>query len=179
VYALTRYTVATGSEVSRPYVALFVLPFLLILILGAVTLDAGWVPSWLGARPMLRLGEWSFALYLVHKPIFLLTEQWNWWSQATGAFGDVVGFCGFCALVVGAAAMLYYGIERPLERALRRAPCHLVQLFVVASDPMSGDGHPAKRLRHRSGAGIGCRGMRTPVPTDAPGALDGGQAVSI
>ena len=137
VYALTRYTVSTGSDVSRPYVALLLLPFLLILILGAVTLDVSCGPSWFGARPMLRLGEWSFALYLVHKPIFLLTEQWNWWNQATGAFGDVAGFCGFCALVVGTAALLYYGVERPLERALRLAPAHFAQLPVVASKLMS------------------------------------------
>jgi peptidoglycan/LPS O-acetylase OafA/YrhL len=129
VYALTRYTVSTGSDVSRPYVALFVLPFLLILILGAVTLDVNGIPSWICARPMLRLGEWSFALYLVHKPIFLLTQQWNWWNQATGAFGDVAGFFGFCALTVGAAALLYYGVERPLERALRGTPDHLAQLW--------------------------------------------------
>jgi peptidoglycan/LPS O-acetylase OafA/YrhL len=131
VYALTRYTVSTGSDVSRPYVALFVLPFLLVLILGAVTLDVYRVPSWLGARPMLRLGEWSFALYLVHKPIFLLTEQWNWWNRATGALGDVVGFCGFCALVVCAAALLYYGVERPLERAFRRVPERLARLSLA------------------------------------------------
>jgi peptidoglycan/LPS O-acetylase OafA/YrhL len=137
VYALTRYTVSTGSDVSRPYVALLVLPFLLILILGAVTLDVSCVPSWLGAQPMLRLGEWSFALYLVHKPIFLLTEQWNWWNQATGAFGDVAGFCGFCVLVVGTAALLYYGVERPLERALRRAPEHFARLPVMASELVS------------------------------------------
>lgn len=122
VYAFTRYTVTTGSSVSRPYAALFALPFLVLLVLGAVTLDVRSVPSWVAARPMLRLGEWSFALYLVHKPIFLLTEQWNWWNQATGAFGDVVGFCGFCALAVIAAAIMYYGVERPLERALRRLP---------------------------------------------------------
>jgi peptidoglycan/LPS O-acetylase OafA/YrhL len=122
VLTFTRYTVSTGSSVSRPYVALIVLPFLVLLVLGAVTLDVRAVPSWLAARPMLRLGEWSFALYLVHKPIFLLTEQWNWWNQATGALGDVVGFCGFCTLAVAAAAVMYYGFERPLERALRRLP---------------------------------------------------------
>jgi peptidoglycan/LPS O-acetylase OafA/YrhL len=163
VYALTRYTVTTGSDVSRPYVALFVLPFLLILILGAVTLDVSSVPSLLGARPMLRLGEWSFALYLVHKPIFLLTEQWNWWNQATGALGDVVGLCSFCALIVGAAALLYYSVERPLERALRRAPDHLAQLLVVASDSVRGDGHLGRKVGRRYGANQRCRVRRPPA----------------
>jgi peptidoglycan/LPS O-acetylase OafA/YrhL len=151
VYAFTRYTVTTGSSVSRPYVALFVLPFLVLLVLGAVTLDVRSVPSWLAARPMLRLGEWSFALYLVHKPIFLLTEQWNWWNQATGAFGDVVGFCGFSALAVGAAASMYYGVERPLERALRRLPGDL--------SPMR-----SRRLRMRAEASVGSRASSSDAP---------------
>jgi peptidoglycan/LPS O-acetylase OafA/YrhL len=109
------------------------------------------VPSWLAARPMLRLGEWSFALYLVHKPIFLLTEQWNWWNQATGAFGDVVGFCGFSALAVGAAASMYYGVERPLERALRRLPGDL--------SPMR-----SRRLRMRAEASVGSRASSSDAP---------------
>jgi peptidoglycan/LPS O-acetylase OafA/YrhL len=138
VYALTRYTVSTGSSVSRPYAALLVLPFLVLLVLGAVTLDVDSVPSWLAARPMLRLGEWSFALYLVHKPIFFLTEQWRWWNQATGAVGDVIGFCGFCALVVAAAAALYYGVERPLERALRRLPDGISPILALAPRMVTG-----------------------------------------
>jgi peptidoglycan/LPS O-acetylase OafA/YrhL len=133
VYGLTRYTLSTGSSVSRPYAALLALPFLVLLVLGAVTLDLEGARSWLCARPMLRLGEWSFALYLVHKPIFLLTEQWNWWNQATGVFGDLVGFSGFCVLVIAAAAMLYYGVERPLERTLRRVPDSLGPAFLRAS----------------------------------------------
>jgi peptidoglycan/LPS O-acetylase OafA/YrhL len=176
VYSLTRYTVSTGSDVSRPYVALFVLPFLLVLILGAVTLDVNAVPSWLSARPLLRLGEWSFALYLVHKPVFLLTEQWNWWNRATGVFGDVAGFCGFCALIVGAAALLYYGVERPLERALRRAPEHLARLFVIASNPAWGDARPRRVMRHRPGANLACRVRRGSVSSSASSVIGGSEA---
>jgi peptidoglycan/LPS O-acetylase OafA/YrhL len=128
---------------------------------------------------LLRLGEWSFALYLVHKPIFLLTEQWNWWNRATGVFGDVAGFCGFCALIVAAAALLYYGVERPLERALRRAPDHLAQLFAMASNPVSGGVHPRRGLRHRRGANLGCRVRRATMSASAPGVIDGGEALSL
>lgn len=116
---VTDFTLRTGTELARPFVALLALPFLALAILGAATIDVTGHRWWLGSAPLRRLGEWSFALYLVHKPVFLLTTQeWNWWSDPSSV-GAIAGFVEFVALALGVAVALHYGIERPVERRLR------------------------------------------------------------
>jgi peptidoglycan/LPS O-acetylase OafA/YrhL len=120
VWGLTYSTRASGVALQRPFVALAVLPcFALMLAAGASRDVRGtW---WLGSRPLLRLGEWSFALYLVHKPAFLLTNQWGWWGAPRGV-ASLVAFLVYIGLTVAVAAVLHYLVEKPIERALRRLP---------------------------------------------------------
>ena len=46
----------------------------------------GW---WLGSAPLRRLGDWSFALYLVHAPALVLTARYGWWFNYGGLQGTV------------------------------------------------------------------------------------------
>ncbi|WP_051341740.1 acyltransferase family protein [Pseudonocardia spinosispora] len=112
---VTWSTVATGDTVSRPLVALLAIPFLILLLASSVTADMGTGRRWLARTPLVRLGEWSFALYLVHEPLFQVTQRWGWWGN--GAVTDLTIFL-LCA--TGLAAVLHYGVERPAERLLRR-----------------------------------------------------------
>lgn len=121
MYSLTRYTIDTGVAVQRPYVALLFIPFFLLLFWGCVSTELSGGRSWLATKPMLRLGEWSFALYLVHKPTFILTQQWGWWHNH-GGYSAVLSFAAFLALAVCVAACLCLCVERPIERRLRRLP---------------------------------------------------------
>lgn len=129
LWRLTAFTVRTGSAVSRPYVALLALPLFGLLLLAGATADLTGRRTGLSWWLPVRLGEWSFALYLVHKPLFLLTEGWGWWPSAGGLAGAADGLA-FVALAVALAAALHYSTERPLERYLRVWPVGLRQTSV-------------------------------------------------
>ncbi|HEX3791085.1 MAG TPA: acyltransferase [Pseudonocardiaceae bacterium] len=118
IWVLTDVTLRTGIDVDRPFVALCTLPLFALLLLGGASGDLGSGRGWLSWWLPLRLGEWSFALYLVHKPVFLLTTGWGWWGNSGGVEGAVV-FAAYLVVAIGAAAGLYYAAERPLERFLR------------------------------------------------------------
>jgi peptidoglycan/LPS O-acetylase OafA/YrhL len=118
MWRLTTFTERTGTAVSRPFVALLALPLFGLLLLAAATSDLDGQRTGLTWWLPLRLGEWSFALYLVHKPLFLLTLSWGWWPGAAGVADGV----GFVVLAVLSAAALHYLVERPIERYLRRWP---------------------------------------------------------
>jgi len=121
MYALTRHTIDTGVYTQRPYVALLFIPFFLLLFWGCVSTEMAGRRTWLATKPMLRLGEWSFALYLVHKPTFIFTNKWGWWHNH-GGYSAVLSFAAFLALAVCVAACLCLFVERPVERTLRRLP---------------------------------------------------------
>jgi peptidoglycan/LPS O-acetylase OafA/YrhL len=121
MWQLTTFTVHTGDAVARPFVALLALPLFSLLLLAAATSDLDGQRTGLSWWLPLRLGEWSFALYLVHKPLLLLTLTWGWWQQ-TGWLADGAAFTAFVALAVALAAVLHYLTERPIERYLRKWP---------------------------------------------------------
>lgn len=124
LWRLTAFTVRTGSAVSRPYVALLALPLFALLLLAGATADLAGRRTGLNWWLPVRLGAWSFALYLVHKPLFLLTE--DWWPSPGGLAGAMGGVV-FVAVAVALAAALHYCTERPLERYLRTWPVGLRQ----------------------------------------------------
>jgi peptidoglycan/LPS O-acetylase OafA/YrhL len=72
--------------------------------------------SW---RPLVFLGNASFAIYLLHAPLEL---WWEWIKEA--AFGeplrDLVEFPLYFALVLAVSIACYLFVERPLRRRLRR-----------------------------------------------------------
>jgi peptidoglycan/LPS O-acetylase OafA/YrhL len=118
-WIFTNFTVRTGTWVARPYVALLLLPFFALLLTASAAMDltpGGW---WLGSAPFVLLGEWSFALYLVHAPTLVVTAPWGWWDNPGGLLG-LADFLGFLALALALAAALHHLVEKPLDRRLRR-----------------------------------------------------------
>jgi peptidoglycan/LPS O-acetylase OafA/YrhL len=118
VAALTWLNVVVGGGVDRPFVALAAVPLFAVLLLACVSAELRSPHSWLTWRPLVLLGEWSFALYLVHKPLFLLTQRWGWWGNSGGLDG-ALQFVAFLALSTAVAAGAHYALEKPAERALR------------------------------------------------------------
>jgi peptidoglycan/LPS O-acetylase OafA/YrhL len=107
--------------VVRPLVALLAIPYFAVLLCASATRDTqpgGW---WLGSAPLRRLGDWSFALYLVHAPAMVLTARFGWWDNPGGLEG-LACLLAFLALILAVSATLHYLIEKPVERRLRRVP---------------------------------------------------------
>ena len=120
-WIMTSFTVRTGVPVVRPLVGLLAIPYFAALLTASATRDTqpgGW---WLGSAPLRRLGDWSFALYLVHAPAMALTARFGWWDNPGGLEG-LAYLLAFLALVIAASAALHYLVEKPVERHLRRVP---------------------------------------------------------
>jgi peptidoglycan/LPS O-acetylase OafA/YrhL len=118
IWAITNFTVRTGAPVARPFVALLAVPFFALLLLATATGDLRSPSRWLSSKPLLRLGEWSYALYLIHAPTLVFTARWGWWNNPGGLLG-LADLLGFLALCLTEAAILHYLVEKPVERGLR------------------------------------------------------------
>ncbi len=96
---------------------LMLLPFV-ALIAAVACADVERRASWLATGVMVRLGEASFALYLVHSAVIVLTAQ-----QPLGhRFLNGLPLAVHAVLLsVGAASVLHAAVERPLERRIRSA----------------------------------------------------------
>ncbi|MCX6586440.1 MAG: hypothetical protein NTX13_07660 [Acidobacteria bacterium] len=113
------------------------------MVSGAVIVGVlGWAGSWervllvpfvglvmglgaragaMGSRPMVRLGEASYSLYLLHLPL------WPWGMALNAATVqwpmDSWGFVVLCfGVSLGGAWAAYHYVEEPYRRALRGAP---------------------------------------------------------
>jgi peptidoglycan/LPS O-acetylase OafA/YrhL len=143
-FACTDYTVSTGQYLDRPFVALAVIPWLAVLLLAASTQDLRHVSSWLRSGLLVALGESSFALYLVHKPLYLFTSSFGWWRN-TGHLLATGRLILFIALALGTAAALHYWLEGPLDRLLRSLPDRIHRgrrLQPALAGGASGEGPP-------------------------------------
>ena len=114
VWASSNY----GWNPSRPWVAMLVLPVFASLVLTGATADIVGAASWLTSRPLQWLGATSFALYLVHQPLFRITQTWGWWP-ARHDLVSLAAFAAFLALALAVAGLLHHLVEKPLERRLR------------------------------------------------------------
>ncbi|GAA0370266.1 acyltransferase [Micromonospora gifhornensis] len=97
----------------------------ILVIAAAADADVRGRRSPLRSRPMVWLGEVSFAFYLVHvfviMTILRVTGDWGtglpgWWGPAA--------VIGFLALTLGLAALVHRFVEQPMMRRLapRRSP---------------------------------------------------------
>ena len=114
VWASSNY----GWNPSRPWVAMLALPVFASLVLTGATADIVGAASWLTSRPLQWLGATSFALYLVHQPLFRITQTWGWWPTRHDLVG-LAAFAAFLALALAVAGLLHHLVEKPLERRLR------------------------------------------------------------
>jgi peptidoglycan/LPS O-acetylase OafA/YrhL len=98
-----------------------VLPAVLLILGAAARSDLAGRASWLSHRRVVLLGEWSFALYLVH-PLVLQAIQRAWHVPVLSGASAVLGLLGFVVIATAVAAAAYYLVERPAERWLRGVP---------------------------------------------------------
>jgi len=102
---------------ARVMVVITLVPFAALLASVAHAEMAGGL-RWLRRPTVVRLGQWSFALYLVHWPLLIVAEHLHPY-----AFGSTVSaYTGLVVVVliaVGISGLLFTLVERPLERRLR------------------------------------------------------------
>lgn len=111
-----------------------------LIIAAAAQRDLGGRRTWIRSRPLVALGEWSYALYLIHATIIysLLAVV----GVQPRSFLNILWLVVVSAVCILAAAFLHHAIERPVERDLRR----LISLPPSQPD----EPHPAA---HAGGAG--------------------------
>jgi peptidoglycan/LPS O-acetylase OafA/YrhL len=109
-------------------VAVTVIPF--VLLIGAVAqADIRGHATILGHHWIVRLGEWSFAFYLVHV-LWIEAFERAVGSHFNGAAGRTAEVLILLALSTGTAALIYKLYERPVERRLR----HSIRRSALALD---------------------------------------------
>ncbi|WP_335612515.1 acyltransferase [Hyphomonas oceanitis] len=131
VAALVLYTTPTPRSLLWGRVGVFTLPCCALLY-GSVVMEQNRglrIPGW-----CVALGNWSYALYLVHTIIILglqrlsreaglrLPEGWKTWLvySEPGIVGNLVFVLAIFALSIPAAALAHIYIERPLLQLTRK-----------------------------------------------------------
>ena len=96
-----------------------VLPVLYgLVITAAAQLDLAGAPSFLRDRAMVRLGEWSYALYLIHATvIYALIKLIG--ARSSVQYTNVVWLVGVSVVCIVVSAALYRFFEYPVEAWLR------------------------------------------------------------
>lgn len=91
-----------------------------VLIAAAATADIAGRHSLVRHRALVRLGEWSFAFYLLHALVLKVADHLIGLSGRGPVF-ITVAVPLLLALSIAAAGALFIFLERPLERRLRGA----------------------------------------------------------
>ncbi len=109
-----------------------VLPLLYAtLIAAAAQLDFDGARSVLRTKPMVLLGQWSYALYLVHASVIYLLLDWYGFQQYEPVRSTL--WFGLVSVVsIAASAVLYTVIEHPVEQRLRQ----LQRTWIARRQPM-------------------------------------------
>ena len=103
-----------GAYINEIVTVLFAL-----LIATVATRDVEGRAGWMAARPLVALGEWSFAFYLIHATlIYPVRELWGY--QDGSYWRSLFWFVVLLGASIAASWALHSFLERPVERTLRR-----------------------------------------------------------
>lgn len=116
--SLIAFAVAASFSVSD-----YILVGLLALTVMGSAAAGGFMKRFLGGALMVWLGEISYSIYMVHFPVLIVLRRiyeamgYAQWSPSLQMAAYVATF----AIVIAAAALLYYVIEHPTRTRLRNA----------------------------------------------------------
>lgn len=117
-----------------------------LIVYAAAQRDVAGVRSILRSRPLVLLGQWSYALYLVHATVIYALIEITGYSHPS-ALANVLWLLAVTAVTIPISAALYHLFEHPAEqrlrplnpsRWLRRSPA--VVPAPVAPAPVEGGG---------------------------------------
>jgi peptidoglycan/LPS O-acetylase OafA/YrhL len=104
------------------FVELLALPFIAVLIASAARSDLRGRSSPFADRRLVKLGVWSYALYLVQYPCFLIIRAiWPGGLSRRQSVGSLEALAVLVGLIA-VAALAHHWIEAPWNERLRHAP---------------------------------------------------------
>ena len=117
--AFSRFGIAPGLlAIGNSFQKEILVMLLAALILAIALLDLRGGRSWMKAPWMVKLGEWSFAFYLVHATAMYFVMSIVG-AQPRG-FGNLIWYPPVFALALLGAWLLYRFVEHPLELRMRK-----------------------------------------------------------
>ena len=88
------------------------------LIFAVAARDIRGGRSLLRSKPLVALGQWSYAFYLVHATILYAIKEYHGIAGPIG-WANLTWYAGVLVLSIFASAVLYKFVEHPMERLLR------------------------------------------------------------
>lgn len=116
ILAVGTYIAAGFVPVYAMWVAIMLVPWML-LIWVAGSRDAGGHRSWLRWRPLVHLGEISYAFYLTHQ--LVIVAEGRIWRHLHLHLNQIEADAAALAIAIAIAELLWRFVECPLERRLR------------------------------------------------------------
>lgn len=101
--------------------AAMLLPALLVIAAGA-SQDVNGKRSIWATPPIVKLGQWSYALYLIHYMMVRLVERILPESFSANPLLASAAIVAFLALATSIAGLAFYAIETPAQKLLRARP---------------------------------------------------------
>jgi peptidoglycan/LPS O-acetylase OafA/YrhL len=120
VLAVVAWVVTPAAAPAFRVAAVTLVPFTMV-IAAAAHADLSGQESRLRCRPLVLLGEWSFAFYLLHE-LVLRTAARALDLQGLSPPAAALAVAATLVTAVAASAALFAFVERPLERRLRSSP---------------------------------------------------------
>jgi peptidoglycan/LPS O-acetylase OafA/YrhL len=118
------------------------LPAIALVIVSAGRADLSGAKTMWSRSFVVRLGQWSFALYLVHWPILGLLSKVG--SPKLDSLSTALATLGVLVLATAVAACAYYLLERPVERWIRGAATREPAELSASSAQSTESGSPAE-----------------------------------
>lgn len=113
--ALVAYAVSLFVPFHYTLDAVSVIPMALLIGSTALFESRGGV-SWLGSPVMRRLGEASFAFYLVHEIVILVVRTAIGWETQLGLLPGLLAVAVAFSVSLGMSFLLYHFVEMPVMR---------------------------------------------------------------
>ncbi|WP_328525303.1 acyltransferase family protein [Kribbella sp. NBC_00359] len=88
------------------------------LILAVASRDTRGGRSLLRSKPLVALGQWSYAFYLIHATILYAIKEYHGVAGPIG-WSNLTWYAGVLIISIFASWLLYKFVEHPMERKLR------------------------------------------------------------
>jgi peptidoglycan/LPS O-acetylase OafA/YrhL len=122
VYTLLTAGNREGHPLGNGVEDAIILPFMLLVIASAATANISGKRRILSHPWVVRLGEWSFALYLTHWLLLELLVHLDPGSKARSVPLQLIEGGTFVVVAVAVSAAAFTGFEKPIEKRLRGRP---------------------------------------------------------